>query len=143
MSDRVLGGIGIALALLFIWQATLIRESFIQDAVGPKTFPIIIGVVLGLASCYFVLRPDEEPIWPRAAGLLEIGLATLVMIAYAMMLPELGFAISTAAAAAYLTWRLGTAPLPALVAGVLTSAGLYVVFRLVLGLSLARGPLGF
>ena len=28
-------------------------------------------------------------------------------------------------------------------AGVLTSLGIYTVFRLILGLSLARGPLGF
>ncbi len=143
MSDRVLGGVGILLAIIFIWQATLIQESFIQDAVGPKTFPIIIGVVLGLASLYFVLRPDEDPIWPKAGGLIEIGLAALVMVAYALSLPELGFGISTALASAYLAWRLGAPLLYAALAGLCTAAGLYIIFRLILGLSLARGPLGF
>jgi putative tricarboxylic transport membrane protein len=143
MSDRVFGGIGIVLAIFFIWQATVIRESFIQDAVGPKTFPIIIGVILGLSSLYFVLKPDPDPVWPRAAGLMEIGLAALVMFAYALALPELGFGIATAIAAAYLAWRLGSPPLQAALAGLLISGGLYLIFKLILGLSLARGPLGF
>lgn len=143
MSDRILGGVGIALAIIFIWQATLIQESFIQDVVGPKTFPIIIGVVLGLSSLYFILRPDADPVWPNTRGLLEIGAAVLVMIGYAVVLPELGFGISTAIASSFLAWRLGARPLNAAIAGLAIAIGLYVGFRLVLGLSLARGPLGF
>lgn len=65
------------------------------------------------------------------------------MIAYALALPEVGFLIATAVAAAYLTWRLGTKPIQSLLVGVLTSVGIYVIFRLILGLSLARGPFGF
>ena len=61
MSDRVFGGIGLALAIFCIWQATLIQESFISAQVGPKTFPIIIGVILGLSSVYFILKPDPVP----------------------------------------------------------------------------------
>jgi putative tricarboxylic transport membrane protein len=143
MSDRIFGSVGLALAIFFVWQATLIEESFISDQVGPKTFPVVIGVVLGLASLYCLLRPDPPPTWPRLGRLAEIALAVLVMVAYAIALPEVGFVIATAVAAAYLGWRLGTAPLAAIISGVLTSAGIYVVFRLILGLSLARGPLGF
>ena len=47
MSDRIFGGIGLLLAAFYIWQATLIQDSFISDPLGPKAFPIIIGVVLG------------------------------------------------------------------------------------------------
>jgi len=143
MNDRVLGGIGLVLAAFFIWQATLIELSFISDPVGPKIFPIIICVGLALASLAMIVKPDAAPQWPAAARLLEIAVATAVMIAYALLLPELGFLITTAIAAAYLTWRLGTAPLWSIVVGVATSVGIWVVFRLILGLSLARGPFGF
>ncbi|MEJ2015525.1 MAG: tripartite tricarboxylate transporter TctB family protein, partial [Limibacillus sp.] len=78
-----------------------------------------------------------------AGRLAEIALAALVMIAYAMALPQAGFIIATAVASAYLTWRLGSKPLWSVVIGVGTSLGIYVVFRLILGLSLARGPFGF
>ncbi|HSG57784.1 MAG TPA: tripartite tricarboxylate transporter TctB family protein [Paracoccaceae bacterium] len=143
MSDRIFGGIGILVALIFAWQATIIQESFLSDAVGPKAFPLIIAAVLGLSSLYFLIKPDPEPEWPNMGRLAEIGMAVLVLLAYAHVLPDLGFGIATALAAGYLTWRLGTAPLPSVLVGVLTSGGIYTVFHLILGLSLARGPLGF
>lgn len=143
MSDRVFGGIGLALAVFFIWQAQLIELSFISDPVGPRTFPTIIGAILGLASLVVVLRPDAAPQWPAAARLFEIAVSVAAMVAYAVLLPELGFLIMTALAAGFLSWRLGTAPLWSLVVGVAISVGIYVVFHLILGLSLARGPLGF
>lgn len=143
MSDRVFGGIGLALAVFFVWQATRIQLSFISDPVGPRTFPIIVGVILGLASLVILVRPDAAPDWPRATRLLEIAVAAAVMVAYALLLPELGFIIATAFAATYLTWRLGTAPLWSVVVGIAISLGIYAVFALALGLSLARGPLGF
>jgi putative tricarboxylic transport membrane protein len=143
MGDRLFGGIGLALAAFFIWQATQIQLSFISDPVGPRTFPIIIGVLLGIASLVMILRPDPKPHWPSVGRLAEIGAAVLVLVAYSQALPALGFLISTALTAAYLTWRLGTAPLMSLVAGVATAVGIYVVFHLILGLSLAEGPFGF
>ncbi|GHF61144.1 tripartite tricarboxylate transporter TctB family protein [Seohaeicola zhoushanensis] len=143
MSDRIFGGLGLALALFFIWQATLIEESFISDVVGPKVFPIIIGVLMALASVWFILRPDAEPTWPGRGRLLEIAAAVIVMVLYAELLPVAGFLIATAVASAYLTWRLGTAPLQSLVVGLCISGGIYIVFRVILGLSLAKGPLGF
>jgi len=143
MSDRIFGGIGLVLAAFYAWQATLIQISFINDALGPKAFPFIVAAVLGLGSLYCLLRPDPEPEWPRFGRLAEIGFAALVMLAYAIALPEVGFVIATAVAAGYLTWRLGTGPLQSAVVGVATSLGIYVIFRMVLGLSLARGPLGF
>ena len=66
-----------------------------------------------------------------------------MMILYAELLPEVGFVIATFFAAAYLTWRLGSGLLASLATGLGTSLGIYVIFHLVLGLSLARGPLGF
>jgi putative tricarboxylic transport membrane protein len=143
VSDRILGGIGLALALFYMWAATIIPESFISDAIGPKTFPIVIGVILALASAFFILRPDPEPAWPALNRLVEIGFAVAVMFLYAVFLPELGFLIATTIAAAYLTWRLGTKPLQSILVGVCTSVGIYVVFNMILGLSLAEGPLGF
>lgn len=142
MSDRIFAGIGLALAAFFIWQASLIELSFISDPVGPRTFPIIIGVVLALASLVILVRPDAAPHWPKASRLFEIAVSVAVMVAYALLLPEVGFVIATAFAAAFLTWRLGTRPLWALAVGAMTSVGIYVVFHLILGLSLARGPLG-
>lgn len=142
-SDRVFGLMGLVFSAFYLWQATLIAESFMADVVGARTFPYILGVLLGVCSLIMMLRPDAEPEWPRGRNLLEVLMAIAVLLAYSQILPVLGFLITTALAAAYLTWRLGTLPLWSLVTGVATSAGIYVVFKLILGLSLAEGILGF
>ena len=142
MSDRILGVVGLCLAAFYIWAATIIPESFMVDAIGASTFPIIIGCILALCSVIFVLKPDPAPDWPAAGSLVEIAFAVAILFAYAQILPELGFVISTALATTYLTWRLGSTPLWSVLIGAATSIGIYVVFRLILGLSLAKGPFG-
>ena len=143
MSDRIFGLVGVLLAIGFALAALQIEESFLSDAVGPKAFPLIIAVVLGLSSAVIALRPDPEPAWPAIGRLAEILAAVVVMVLYAEFLPEVGFIIATAFASAYLAWRLGSSPVEAVLTGIGTSVGIYVIFHLALGLSLARGPWGF
>lgn len=143
MSDRIFGVFGVLLAIGFVIAASQIQLSFLSDAVGPKAFPYIIATILGLSSAVIALRPDPEPVWPPLGRFLEIVAAVVVMILYAEMLPVIGFVVATAFAAGYLGWRLGSTVIGACMTGVGTSVGIYVIFHLVLGLSLARGPLGF
>ncbi len=142
-SDRLLGAVCLVLGVAFIWGATRIQTGFIIDPLGPQTFPIIIGVVLATGSLWLLFRPDPDPVWPALAKAWEIAGAALVMIGYALTLEHLGFVVSTAIAGALLSWRLGSPPVGAIVAGVGISLGIYVIFHLVLGLSLAKGVLGF
>ena len=143
MSDRIFGAIGLLLAVLFAYSALQIQESFLSDAVGPKAFPLIIAAILAISSIAIILKPDSEPDWPNVKRLAEIFAALVVMLAYAELLPVVGFAISTAVASAYLTWRLGSKPIQSVIIGLSISASIYVVFHLIFGLSLAKGPLGF
>ncbi len=143
MSDRIFGLFGLALAAFYLWATSIIPDSFMIDVVGPRAFPYIVGTILVICSLYFLLRPDAEPDWPILANLIEIVFATAVMFLYAWALSKVGFVIATVFATAYLSWRLGTRPLSSLVTGVATAIGIYVIFHMVLGLSLAKGPLGF
>ena len=142
-SDRVFGATGLALAGMMVWRASVIEESFIQDPLGPKAFPYVIAIVLALSSLAMLVFPDEDPNWPSLARLMEIAAAVAVMVAYAQFLPVAGFVAATAVAASFLSWRLGSPPLQAVLAGLAISIGIYAVFHLALGLSLARGPWGF
>lgn len=143
MSDRIFGVIGVLLAIGYAFSALIIKESFLSDAVGPKAFPLIIAAVLGLSSAAIVLKPDANPQWPSLMRLAELAAAAVVLVLYAELLPVLGFVIATAAASAYLAWRLGSHPIECLFVGVGVSLGIYIIFHIALGLSLARGPLGF
>lgn len=143
MSDRLLGGIMMLVALAFVVGATQIEAGMIFDPLGARMFPIIIGVILGISALFPLLKPDPEPEWPtrRIAG--QIVLVLLIMVAYAYTLVPLGFVLSTALASALLSWRLGAKPLFALPVGIGIAVGIYVVFNRLLGLSLAAGPWGF
>lgn len=138
MSDRIFGGIGLVLAIIYAWAAAGIQESFLTDEVGPKVFPWIIATILGLSSAWFLIKPDPDPEWPTWGRIAEIGLAALVLVIYAEALPALGFLLPTAVASGYLTWRLGSKPVESVVIGVVTALGIYLIFRSLLGLSLPR-----
>lgn len=143
MSDRIFGVVGLLIAIGFAMAALSIEESFLSDAVGPSGFPLIVAVVLGLSSIVIALKPDAAPRWPGLGRLAELLAAVVVMVLYAEFLPVVGFVIATAVAAAYLSWRLGSGLLASVLTGVGSSLGIYVIFHLIFGLSLARGPLGF
>lgn len=143
MSDRIFGFFGLALAAFYFWATSIIPDSFMIDVVGPRAFPYIVGTVLTICSLYILLRPDAEPDWPNLTNFIEIIFATAAMFLYGWALSKVGFVVATIFATAYLSWRLGSKPLSSLVIGVATSAGIYLVFHLILGLSLAKGPLGF
>lgn len=143
MSDRIFGAVGLLVSAFYIWAALQTQESFLSDAVGPKTFPVIIGCILAISSLVVILRPDAEPVWPAMGQLAEIAVAVVVMVLYAQLLPEVGFVIATAGAASVLSWRLGSPLVQAAIIGAAISLGIYGVFHLLFGLSLARGPLGF
>ncbi|MEC7764343.1 MAG: tripartite tricarboxylate transporter TctB family protein [Pseudomonadota bacterium] len=143
MSDRIFGVVGFLLAIGFAFAALNIEESFLSDAVGPSGFPLIVAAVLALSSIAIAIKPDAAPQWPSLGRLVELLAAVVMMVLYAELLPVLGFVIATAFAAAYLSWRLGSGILAAILTGVGSSVGIYVIFHLIFGLSLARGPLGF
>lgn len=143
MSDRIFGIACLLLAGFYLFSASTIELGFIETPVGPRAFPYIIGALLAVSALYPIFVPDVRPDWPDMRSVVEIVFAAAVMFAYAKLLPAGGFVLSTAVAAALLSWRLGTKPLAAAIAGVAISVGIYVVFHLILGLSLARGPWGF
>lgn len=143
MGDRSLGVIGIILSAVYVYAALDIHESFIQDPLGPKAFPILIASLFAIASLFMLLKPKNSPEWPELNKLIELAFAAALLFAYSFMLPILGFSLASAITAGYLSWRLGAEPHKAVIAGIVIAGGLYILFRLVLGLSLARGFVGF
>jgi putative tricarboxylic transport membrane protein len=143
MSDRIFASICIALAVLMGWGATIIEESFIQDPLGPKAFPLVIALVLAACGVAMFLRPDEDPVWPHRRKQIQLLWTIGAMILYVQFLPVVGFLVATAIGAGFLSWQLGASVKQACWGGFSISVGIYVVFKLILGLSLARGPFGF
>lgn len=141
-SDRILGLVLMLLAAGYTFAATQTQTSFLIDPVGPKTVPVMIGVLIMVCAAVMLWKPDPDPEWPAARDFLRLGAATAVLILYALSLKEMGFLIPTALAAGILAWQITPKTTWAVVTGLALSAGLFVLFRYGLGLGLRPLPEG-
>ncbi len=143
MSDRIFAVIVLLFAALMAWAGTQIEESFIQDPLGPKAFPLLIAALMAVSAVVIFLKPDSAPHWPGLFKVLELLATAAVLVVYAYLLPVAGFVLSTAVTAAFLSWRLGATARQAVSGGVWISLGIYVVFQHAMSVNLAKGPWGF
>lgn len=140
--DRIFGSVMIVVALGYILSASGIQTSFMSDPVGPRIFPYMIATVVILSALVMVLRPDPDQDWPAGPMVAQLALALLVLVAYAYAITPLGFLIPTAIAAGVLSWQIGGHPMRAALSGLGLSVGLFVLFRVILGLGLKGLPAG-
>ena len=143
MNDRVFGVFTLILSVFYIFSAYIIEESFISDHIGPKIYPYIVSFFLISSSLFLIVKPDIKPSWPELSKIIEIIITALILIMYAIFLPVIGFVFSTFFASSFISWRLGAKLKSAFTAGLIISVTIFILFRKVLGLSLATGPFGF
>jgi len=141
-SDRIFGLVALFVALAYIASATQIQTSFLADPVGPKAFPILVGIVGIISSLVLILRPDPDPDWPVARTFGSLFIAVLVLVGYAYALKPLGFVVPTAIAAGLLSYQISPNAQKAAMSGVGLSVGLFVLFKYALGLGLVPFPSG-
>ena len=139
-SDRIFGLVVLGVALAYIASALQIQTSFLSDPVGSKAFPVLIGGIAALASLVLLVRPDENPEWPHGATWLHLGIALVVLVAYAYALKPMGFIVPTAVAAGVVSYQISPRLNTATLTGIGLSLGLFVIFKYVLGLGLVALP---
>ncbi|WP_192036756.1 tripartite tricarboxylate transporter TctB family protein [Halomonas sp. YLGW01] len=144
-NDRIFGVLMIVLAVAYGWGATQFPEPFGggAEAVGPETFPKLLAVVLTLSSLYMIVRPDPDNAWPWSRTGLELVIAVVVLVLYAMLLQPLGFIPSTLLAVGTLCWRMGAPPVKAYLTGAIAGVVVFLIFNFALDLALPLGLLDF
>jgi putative tricarboxylic transport membrane protein len=137
-----------ALGAWVLWQATALREGPGYAAVGPRVFPIIVGVGIlaaGLALLWSSLRgggaeaAEAAPVtdWPTLLGMAA------ALAAFIFVFQLIGFVVSASLFMVAGAWILGSrSPIRDLIAGLLVSGVTYFAFTRLLGLELPGGPLG-
>jgi putative tricarboxylic transport membrane protein len=140
MSDRITG---LVLLLATIWYGTIawnIPTSFFSDPLGSRAFPLFVALLLAPLTLYLTLRRRTERIvWPDRGTWPVLLVATAIFVFYAISLPTLGFFISNTLVFAGLGMVFGARLGQAVVAGVVASGSLYVIFGLLLDLYLPTG----
>lgn len=132
----------LVVALGYILSARGIETSFMSDPVGPRLFPYMVATVVILCSLVMFLRPDPDEEWPAGPMLLQLGIALVALLGYAEAISPLGFLIPTTIVAGILSWQIGGNPVRSALTGLGLAVGLFVLFRVILGLSLRGLPTG-
>ncbi|OAN92382.1 tricarboxylic transporter [Marinobacter sp. EhC06] len=140
--DRILGLGLLVLAVAYGWAAQQWPEPFGgAETVGPETFPTMLAVVLVAGSLYLMIKPDPDAQWPVGKSAVELLISLVVLVVYTLLLEPLGFVIATTLAVGTLSWRMGAAPRPAFLTGLLSAVVVFVLFNYGLSLSLPAGLL--
>ena len=141
--DRVVGLIFMALGVLSLIEGCRLLPFRMQGVAGDDTFPFVLGfIILILGACEaFVLKPRNLSVsWPKGKPARAFLESAGVMVAYAILIPYLGYAPSTfLASASLLRFIGGYRWLICLLSG----AGLAVAFHVIFGMWLQMPfPLG-
>ncbi|MBG0565000.1 tripartite tricarboxylate transporter TctB family protein [Actinoplanes aureus] len=146
-ASALLGLIMVVAAVVVLVDAANLRES--DDALGPAAAPTLIGLLLGVLGGALVVQgvrflrtPQGSALDPRR--LRRLAAMVALLIAFALVLPILGYVVSSAALFAGAALLLG-APHPARVVayGWTLAALAFLIFDRLIGLSLPTGPWGF
>ena len=150
LAHGVTAGAIVLLGAWMLWQAIQLREGPGYAAVGPRTFPLIVGggiLLSGLALLWRSLRGRASPAEAGSEAAAPTDWRTLLTMAalllgYVFLFQPLGFVLTSALFLIGGAWALGSrSPVRDVVAGVVLSLVTFLVFTRLLGLELPAGPL--
>ncbi len=138
-SDRVGAIVLLVFALLYGFEASRIAYSFSSDPLGPRVFPLMLAGALALLSLIYLLRPGGAEPWPQGRLLAPALAIPGLVLAAALLLEPLGFAVSVTILVTGVGRLFGASWRYAVVGGLAQAALWFVVFRYLLEVYLPGG----
>ena len=109
-ADRIGGGVFVFLGIMALAEGWRLYPMRSRGIASDEAFPILLGVVMvGLGgSLALFSKPQKRPVsWPKGRQRILLLEAGLTLILYWVMLPRLGFPVSTFLAAYGLSYTIG------------------------------------
>ena len=142
MRFRPEGAVVAAVALLYLFMAREFRIAFIADPIGPRAFPVGIGILALLAGIALFFSSEGEGEAPLDVfARLRASVLAASLLAYAVLLEPLGFIASTTLETMVLVVLFRGRPLHGLAFGLLTGFALFLLFGYGLSIPLPAGRL--
>lgn len=142
MSDRITGVLLLAFTAWYGWNAWGIQRAFFTDPLGSRPFPLAVAAFLvPLAVVLIARRPVGQVVWPVRALWPAFGVALAAFLIYSLMMEPFGFIVSNVLAFFVLSLVFRAPPLKGIIAAVVATLVLYVLFGWLLELYLPTGEL--
>lgn len=140
-SSRAAAVILLVFSIVYGLAGRSVEYAFSSDPLGPRVFPVMLAIVLGLLSLAYLVRPGDAEAWPRGYSLLRsIALIALLVISV-LVLEPLGFAVSMFVLTAGVASVFGASWRASIIGGGLQAALWYFVFAYLLEVYLPSGDL--
>lgn len=149
-ADLITGFVLLALSGFVIWESLQMPAS-LTFGPGSAFLPFWLGVLMAALAALLILGawlrkadPQEKPPFPGGKALLRVTLVMVGLAAYIFLMEILGFLLNTFVFVAYL--MLGVEREKWMLTGmvaVLTTAGLFLIFQVLLGITLPKSMFGF
>ncbi|WP_052720188.1 tripartite tricarboxylate transporter TctB family protein [Actinoplanes rectilineatus] len=142
-ASAALGALMLLAAILVLVDAAGLRGD--DSTLGPAAAPTLIGVLLGVLGATLLVRSRRSLRTPKnPRRLWRLAALVVLLIAFALVLPFLGYVVSAAILFTGAALLLG-APQPARIVayGWTLAAIVFLVFDRLIGLTLPAGPWGF
>jgi putative tricarboxylic transport membrane protein len=153
LATVALGGLMVVAGIVVLVDAASLRET--NAAIGPAAVPTAVGILLGIVGLLMATRawwtlrraapgPGSDPALPNRAQVIRLGAMVGVLIAYAVLLPVLGYVVCAALLFTGAAVLLGAPrPLAVFAYGWTLAIVVFLVFDRLIGLALPVGPWGF
>ncbi|KOF54758.1 MULTISPECIES: tripartite tricarboxylate transporter TctB family protein [unclassified Achromobacter] len=141
MNDRILGIAALALAAFMTWAGWDIEAPFAYEPVGPRAFPLLIALIIGLCGLRLAYKGGNA-VEPNPAGAnSRIAMMVLYAVAYAFLFQWLGFVIATLVMTIFVGRLFGGGWIKCAVGGAIMSVFFFLLFDKVLDVVLPGGLL--
>ena len=148
--DQVTGIIVLAFSLALMEGSRRLPPSATFGP-GAGFLPFWLGALMAVLSSLLLVKACRQPVaaadkalFPNRRVLIPVGATIGSLAAYILVLDRLGFLLGTGLLTAFLLGVVEREKWPtAVLVAVLNSVGLYVIFHVLLGVSLPKSALGF
>lgn len=150
-ADRIIATCAIGLAIIYFWGIANIQVPQVEDALGPRSFPILLGVALLIAAgmLFFESRSttkagskDKSAAIPQAHHFPLVAAVAAVIVVYFLAFEPLGYVLSTSIfLCSLILYFYRGSRLTALCSAVGFAIVTYLVFTKLLGARLPSGIL--
>jgi len=138
--DRIFAIFLLVLAAFFGGLGTLIEVPFSYDPLGPKAFPVILGVLLAVLAIWVILKP-EKVYFGEKQTLIRVSLLVFALVFYQQAFNRIGFLISTIIMVYFVSRMFRGKPVQAFISSLSVSFVVYGIFDFLLGIPLPVGTL--